>query len=112
MHSTAGLSSAGDLLGGEAVASPAAANDQGGMFAGLDVGTSSSQTASAAAAAPSASSLLSGLDIAPAAPQSPLDALAGLQAPSQTAPSPGVCHPSAAYAAHAHVDMHVLMYSC
>ena len=107
MHSNAVLSSAGDLLGGEAVASPAAANDQGAMFAGLDVGTTPPQTASAVSA-PSASSLLSGLDIAPAAPLSPLDALAGLQAPSQTAPSPGVCHPSAAYAAHACADVQSL----
>lgn len=64
---------AGDLLGGEDSA-PAAAGSSGGMFAGLDVGTSTSASSQqpSQSAPPSAS----------AVPQSPLDALAGLQGPS------------------------------
>lgn len=72
----------GDLLGDNTAAPPAAAADTGGMFAGLDVGSTNTQ-----AAAPQASSLLSGLDVAPATPQSPMDALAGLQGPSHAPPS-------------------------
>ncbi|DBA99312.1 hypothetical protein WJX82_003226 [Trebouxia sp. C0006] len=72
----------GDLLGDSTAASPAAAADTGGMFAGLDVGSTTSQ-----AAAPQPSSLLSGLNVAPAPPQSPMDALAGLQGPSHAPPS-------------------------
>ncbi|KAL3140272.1 hypothetical protein ABBQ38_004540 [Trebouxia sp. C0009 RCD-2024] len=63
----------GDLLGSGPDAPPAAASNAGGMFAGLDVG-SSPQQPSQPATAP-----------APAAPQSPFDALAGLQGSS---PSP------------------------
>ncbi len=87
------LLTAGDLLGDSTAASPAAAADTGGMFAGLDVGSSTTQ-----APAPSASSLLSGLDVAPATPQSPMDALAGLQGPSYALPNAGVCWLSAAHA--------------
>ncbi len=82
------LLTAGDLLGNNTAASPAAAADTGGMFAGLDVGSS---TTTSQAAAPSASSLLSGLGVAPAPPQSPMDALAGLQGPSHAPPNTGVC---------------------
>ena len=87
------LLTAGDLLGDTTAAPPAAAADTGGMFAGLDVGSTNTQ-----AAAPQASSLLSGLDVAPATPQSPMDALAGLQAPSHAPPSTGVCLLPAAHA--------------
>ena len=67
---------AGDLLGGDAAAPAAAASSAGGMFAGLDVGTSiSSQQPSQSATASSSF-----------APQSPLDALAGLQGPSPSQP--------------------------
>ena len=70
---------AGDLLGDSATAPPpsAAASDSGGMFAGLDIGTNGHSAPSAAAAAPA--SLLSELGTPSAAPQSPVDALAGLQ---------------------------------
>ncbi len=72
---------AGDLLGGEAATAPAPALAQaGGMFAGLDVGSSSTQPAP---------SLSSGLDIASPAPHSPVDALAGLQAPPHATSSSG-----------------------
>ncbi|KAL0023681.1 hypothetical protein WJX79_000942 [Trebouxia sp. C0005] len=74
----------GDLLGDNTAASPATAADTGGMFAGLDVGSSNTQ-----AAAPQVSSLLSGLDVAPATPQSPMDALAGLQGPPHAPPDAG-----------------------
>lgn len=69
----------GDLLGDSAAATPpsAAAPDSGGMFAGLDIGTNGHSAPSAAAAAPA--SLLSELGDPSAAPQSPVDALAGLQ---------------------------------
>lgn len=68
-------------------AAAAADADAGGMFAGLHVGTTN-QSAAAAAPAPSASSLLSGLEIAP---QSPIDALAGLQGPPPTLSTRGMC---------------------
>ncbi len=87
------LLTAGDLLGDNTAASPAAAADTGGIFAGLDVGSTTTQ-----AAAPQASSLLSGLDVAPATPQFPMDALAGLQGPSHALPNAGVCWLSAAHA--------------
>lgn len=74
-----------DLLGdSNTAASPATSADTGGMFDGLDVGSSTTITQ---AAAPSASSLWSGLDVAPATPQSPMDALAGLQGPSHAPPN-------------------------
>ncbi len=80
------LLTAGDLLGDNTAASPATAADTGGMFAGLDVGSSNTQ-----AAALQASLLLSGLDVAPGTPQSPMDALAGLQGPSHAPPNTGLC---------------------
>ena len=65
---------AGDLLGGEAIAPSAAADSAGGMFAGLDVGTSTNSQPQSAP--PSAST----------APQSPLDALAAPQGPPPSHP--------------------------
>ncbi|DBA95962.1 TPA: hypothetical protein ACH3X1_001480 [Trebouxia sp. C0004] len=72
----------GDLLGDNTAASPPTPAGTSGMFAGLDVGSTTTQ-----AAAPQASLLLSGLNIAPATPQSPMDALAGLQGPSHAPPN-------------------------
>ena len=60
----------GDLLGGEPPAPSAAATSGGGMFAGLDVGTSDQRPSQSASVA------------SPVAPQSPIDALASLQMPS------------------------------
>ena len=86
--------SVGDLLGDSTAAPPAAAAaaDSGGMFAGLDVGISGQSANNAALE--SSSSLLSGLDGPSAMPQSPVDALAGLQGLSATAPAAGepACH--------------------
>ena len=64
---------AGDLLGGEAAAPAAAAGSAGGIFAGLDVGTSTntSNQPPSNSGTPSTSTV----------PQSPFDALAGLQGP-------------------------------
>ena len=62
---------AGDLLGGEASAPSAAAGSPGSMFAGLHVGASTNTSNQP----PSNSNT-------PSVPQSPLDALAGLQGPS------------------------------
>ena len=69
---------AGDLLGGEDTAPAAAAGSAGSMFAGLDVGTSTHSSSQP----PSHSGTPSSLN----APQSPVDALAGLQGPSPSHP--------------------------
>lgn len=76
---------AGGLLGDEDTAPAAAAGSSGGMFAGLDVGTSASSQQPSQSAIPSTS----------AVPQSPLDALAGLQgpSPSHTGTVPGPVAP-------------------
>ena len=65
---------AGDLLGGEATAPAPAAGSAGGMFAGLDVGTSTNTS--------NPPPYNSGTPSTLTVPQSPFDALAGLQGPS------------------------------
>lgn len=104
---------AGDLLGSEPEAPPAAASNTDGMFAGLDVGSSPQQPSqSATAKAP-----------APTAPQSPFDALAGLQgsSASHSGTLGSFAHPpqkpelcQACRLLHARVDLsqQILMWHC